>query len=614
MPLTAFSVFSASAVFRHFFPAFFSLLLFVVRPCLGQTQSPVIDRIVVEGNTFINEDRIKDLMITKTGGLFRKKQLNQALLRADVNAIENFYRNSGFLSVRVRSTRDALRENRVVVRIAIDEGPRYRVRTVAIVGNRYLAEDDIRKNLLTKAGLPYYQLFAAADKRAIAALAERHALLDAETRLEQTLSEADTSITVTFFIDEGEPSRVGEIRVRGLQKTHPFVVLRELELRKGDLYDNSKMARSQTRLFQTGLFRSVRMEPARSDSATHARDLLVSVIELPGGEFSFGGGFASVERFRGSFSIAHRNFLGRAITIGTNAQASLLVQQVDAGITQPWLFKTRTTGTLRGFFTRQDRRSHIQREFGASIIGVRELSRALRSQTTYTIKNVRVTSLSDSLTAILQGSSVADSLRSRREGSLTQLVLYDTRDDLLNPTQGMFSQVQANLASPWLGSSSANQNSTLTLNGVLRKYIPLGRFPDIATSVSFGYVRALSKGVIPLDKRLLLGGDKSVRGYAIHQIGQPDGGVVAFSSQNEIRIPVGSLLFAGFVDLGGTGKTLASFVLNDIQIGYGGGLRIGTPIGMIRGDIGFHPKGDIDPPTAGLYERTYFYFGLGQAF
>ncbi|MDP6054335.1 MAG: hypothetical protein QF879_18500, partial [Candidatus Latescibacteria bacterium] len=86
---------------------------------------------------------------------------------------------------------------------------------------------------------------------------------------------------------------------------------------------------------------------------------------------------------------------------------------------------------------------------------------------------VKILSLSDSLTHILQSGSVADSLRSRREGSLTQVILYDTRDDILSPSTGFLGQIQVNIASPLLGSSSQNKNSTLTLSALVRKYITI---------------------------------------------------------------------------------------------------------------------------------------------
>ena len=49
-------------------------------------------------------------------------------------------------------------------------------------------------------------------------------------------------------------------------------------------------------------------------------------------------------------------------------------------------------------------------------------------------------------------------------------------------------------------------------------------------------------------------------------------------------------------------------------MGLGGGLRVTSPIGLIRGDIGFHNKGDLDNQLTTLYDRIFFYFGLGQAF
>ncbi|MEE2708138.1 MAG: BamA/TamA family outer membrane protein [Gemmatimonadota bacterium] len=574
---------------------------------------PEIGAVIVEGTQQISTDRILSLMLTKSGGIFKKNRLNPATLRGDRDAIQNFYINSGFWQVRVRPFQEIREDGIVEIRIVIDEGPRYSVKEVNIVGSNYIDEEQIRRSLLTRVGQPFFRLFVATDRRTIQNLANNRSLLDARVDAENIFDETQNTVTVNFFITEGEPVRVGEVEIRGLRKTLPFAVRRELAIRPGDMYDSAKLIRSQTQLFQTGLFRSVRLEPVRSESDSTTRNLLVSVIELPSWEVSFGGGYASVEHLRGSIEVTQRNWLGRGITLGTNGQASRLLWQVAAGITQPWLFQTRNSGTIRGFFERQVRvGSHESREIGMSLTLGRGLLRTFRSQTTYTIKKITIDDISASLSQILQSGTVADSLRSRREGSLTQVVIYDTRDDILNPTKGFYSLIQASIASRYLGNSTANQNSLFSIKGTLRKYIPIPSFPDFATSVSLGYVRALNNGLVPVDRRLFLGGDKSVRGFDIDEIGTPNGGIMAFSSQNEIRVRLRYIDLAGFIDMGNIGDSVASFGLSDIRFGFGGGMRAMSPIGLIRTDIGFHRnKADEDKS---LYARTFFYFGLGQAF
>ena len=582
-------------------------------------QSHIVERIVVDGNASIAEDRILSLIETRTDSFLRprfwqRRRINNATWRTDLSAIESFYRNSGFLDARVRSVREEIDTDRVALRIVIDEGPRYTVRVVNLNGFGYLSEDEVRQRLITREGQVFYRLSAATDKRNIQRLADRRALLDVVVDSNIVLHVEDHSVTVNFRVIEGHPVSVGAIQVRGLLKTHRNVVIRELEIQPGELYDNAKISLSQTRLFQTGLFRSVRLSPLRSDTSATVRDLVVEVTELPGGEVSFGAGFATAERFRGSFSVAYRNWLGRGITIGANGQISSLFQHVESGVTQPWLFRTRTTGILRAFFRREDRISHTEQEAGVSVAVNRELSRTYRSQLTYTLKNIEVSSLSDELAELLRSGSEVDSLRSRREGSLTGLVTYDTRDDILNPKTGFFGQFQSSVASPLLGSSTLNRSSILSVRAIARKYLSFPNAPDFSTAVSFAYVRALNENRVPLDSRLFIGGDRSVRGFGINRIGQPDGGLIAISAQHEMQVPFSRIDLAVFADWGGVGKTVGSFGFGDLLLGYGAGVRVNSPIGLIRGDVGFHNQSKIDPPNSRKYDRTFFYFGLGQAF
>lgn len=592
---------------------FVSLSLIVKPVAVAAQEAPKIEEVLIEGNEVISDEQIRSLMVTRpTGWLFNRKRYDPITFTADREAIRNFYLNSGFLDVVVRHEEITHETgNRITLKILIREGPRWRVRDIRVQGNETLSDQTVQQVLLTREGEPYFRLFTAADKRALRTLAEQNALLDTDIQVE-AVDNGDTTVTVNYIIHEGHPITVGNVEIRGLEKTRPYVVRRELTIKPGELYDTGKLVRSRTRLFQTGLFRSVRMEPMPSDSLLTTRDLLIRVRELPGGEIEFGGGFASVEKFRGSLGVSQRNWQGRGISIGIRGQASQLIQQGETGITKPWLFNTNTIGIFRGFFERLDRQSHKRQRIGMSVTASRELSLAFRSQTTYTIENVRIIDPSDSLAQILATGIVADSLRTRRDGSLTQNVFYDTRNDILNPTRGFFGHIQVNLSSPLLGSSAQNNKSIFTINGNVRKYVPVRNFPDFATSLSFGYVRALDgRGLVPLDKRFFLGGDKSVRGFDVDQIGQPAGGVIAVNMQNEMRIPLPVIEIAGFIDLGGVALSVADFSPDDLRVGFGGGLRVNTPIGLIRGDIGFHRRSDKDAPTDDL---MFFYFGLGQAF
>ena len=74
------------------------LVLFSAGPVSAQRNS-IVDQIIIEGNTAIDSERIRSLMITKSGGLIRKNRLNFSDLIGDLEAIENVYRNSGFLDV-----------------------------------------------------------------------------------------------------------------------------------------------------------------------------------------------------------------------------------------------------------------------------------------------------------------------------------------------------------------------------------------------------------------------------------------------------------------------------------------------------------------------------------
>ena len=77
----------------------------------------------------------------------------------------------------------------------------------------------------------------------------------------------------------------------------------------------------------------------------------------------------------------------------------------------------------------------------------------------------------------------------------------------------------------------------------------------------------------------------------------------------EIRLPLTRRFGAvGFIDAGNTFAGLDTFSLGELKVGAGGGLRVDTPVAVLRIDLAF-PL----PQTQGMPARRW-YFSIGQAF
>ena len=132
---------------------------------------------------------------------------------------------------------------------------------------------------------------------------------------------------------------------------------------------------------------------------------------------------------------------------------------------------------------------------------------------------------------------------------------------------------------------------------------------------------------IPIFERYTLGGADTVRGYEEQELGPRDAqgnplGGNAFGVLNlEVRHPIYKKLWGvWFLDggqlyeqpLGNEWPYIRAKGLNDFAFGTGPGIRLNTPVGAVRLEVGYK----LNPPgeTPGFFQRTSIHFSLGENF
>lgn len=199
-------------------------------------------------------------------------------------------------------------------------------------------------------------------------------------------------------------------------------------------------------------------------------------------------------------------------------------------------------------------------------------------------------------------------------GALPVSVLFDTTDDLLDPTKGF--RVGGRL-SPEISRNNGTQSFYLRgqFDGSLYKQVT--DRVVIAGRTRYGSIPGTDIDNIAPSRRLYAGGGSSVRGYGFQQIGptdalgDPSGGrsLVEFSLEARVKTGFldGAVSVVPFVDAGSVG-TEPTPDFDEIKIGVGLGVRYATDFGPIRVDVGvpLNP-GPNDNPVA-------VYVSLGQAF
>ena len=123
---------------------------------------------------------------------------------------------------------------------------------------------------------------------------------------------------------------------------------------------------------------------------------------------------------------------------------------------------------------------------------------------------------------------------------------------------------------------------------------------------------------VPIYERYFLGGANTVRGYRERRLGprdpgngDPIGGESYWVANIEETFPIYPDLIKGavFYDVGSLYETIEDFGSGGVFSGTGVGLRIKTPIGPVKLELGY-PLDDIE----GEKKKPRFYFSISQGF
>ncbi|MHC4427983.1 MAG: BamA/OMP85 family outer membrane protein, partial [Planctomycetota bacterium] len=218
-----------------------------------------VKAIEFEGNVAFSGAQLHAEIETRTAVLFfRRGELDTDRLIDDVAALDRFYKDRGYLDVRIGRTIDLSPDSsEVKVTFLVQEGELFTIRSILTDPDplRVFGREQIAGLIPLKPGDVFSQ-----DKiqRSTAAIRRAYGLMgyvDARVRSWGRRPGGDAPVVdFVLEIQEGEPYKVGLIEVKGNILTQDRVILRNVRLKPGRTFDASEIDRSLDRLRHTRLF------------------------------------------------------------------------------------------------------------------------------------------------------------------------------------------------------------------------------------------------------------------------------------------------------------------------------------------------------------------------
>jgi len=610
------------------------------------------------GSNYFTLSTLRERMFLQTNSLvMRYGRYSEIFRKKDEEAIENLYLANGFRDVKVTSSVETNykgKPNDIGVNFHIDQGKQWLVSKLSFEGASRLDIAPVRDQLASAEGQPYADVNVASDRNRILEYYYANGFPRAAVAVAITPGPNPAAVNLTFKITEGPREFVRQVIISGLDRTHPSLVQRRIDIHEGDPISIVKVNDVSRRLTDLGVFANVNSAIQDADGANRYKDVLYDLDEAARYNIRLGFGL-EVGQFGGTTNnlsqaggakgvspifagdVNRLNFLGRAETISLQLRYSSLEQRESLNYIVPrFLGSANRTGTISILYdTTQDVQTFSSRRAEASVQTSQKFNRASTLLLRFAYRRVSTGNLS------IPSLIIPQFVQPVRVGILSASYIQDHRDNPADAHRGFWNTVDGGLAGNFFG-SQRNFVRVLARNAT---YTSIGRNLVFARQTQIGIIKpfniAAGTGTfdaIPLPERFFGGGSVSMRGFGDNQAGPRDigtsselpgapttaptgfpvGGNGLFFNTFELRFPLLGPNISGvfFHDMG---NIYTSF--NDISLAYkqkdtgffyrpagqppipvpgfnyavqaaGFGIRYKTPLGPVRLDLAY----SLNPP------------------
>ena len=581
-------------------------------------KSIVISSVKFTGNSRVTTSELLDITQLKAGEYFSRSRVEDAQRR--------LLATGKFSEVRPDAQ---VANGKMALSFAVVENPI--VKSIVITGNHTIPTSTIMSALTTKPGSVqnYNNLREDRDKILGLYQAEGYTLVNI------TDMSTDENGTLHISIVEGIVKKIEVKKMVTKQKgnrrtpnddvlkTKDYVIDREIEIQPGKIFNVKEYDATVDNLMRLGIFKNVKYEARSIPGDPEGIDLILLIDEDRTAELQGGVAYGSETGLMGTLSLKDSNWRGK------NQQFGFTFEKSNKDYTgfaldfyDPWIKDTDRVSWGWGAYKTDygDEDSILFHEIDTVGFKV-NIGKGLGKNFTLSlgtkVEYIKEKHEDGKLRKANNDKWYYNEKNKWREiegvddkywlWSIYPYISYDTRNNYLNPTSGLYAkwQIEGGHAG---GYKSGNFGNT-TLE--LRTYHK-GLFKN--NTFAYKVVGGIASNSTKESQKFWVGGGNSLRGY--------DGGffkgsqklVATIENRTQLNDIIGIVVFA---DAGRAWKQNGrdpSYTRDNKDFGHnigttaGVGIRLNTPIGPLRFDFGWPVGNKMDD------DGMKFYFNMGQSF
>lgn len=638
-----------------------------------------VQDVVFVGNESIEDSKLRKLIkpkrLYKKINIFASSKFVQDVFEETKPEIMRLYNSQGYRDASLLyDSVVRISEDRVVLKIGINEGKKYYFRNITWVGNTKYRSGVLDTLLGIKKGDVFDQsrletkLFMNPNGFDVSSLYMDDGYLFFNINPVEVLVEND-SIDLEMRIYEGKQATVNKVTIIGNDKTSDFVALRAIRTRPGDKFSRSDIQRSMRELAQLGFFDPEGLDVNPIPNPQNGTvDIEYKVVEKPSDQIEASGGWGGIGGFVGTLGLTLNNFSTRKmfkkggwapIPSGDGQQLAIRAQSngpqfqgYNFSFTEPWLGGKKPNSFTISLFhnVQSDWSTDPNRPKFMTTGGTVSFGKQLKFPDDYFFINASITYQRYTLQRWVFGgaSEIGFSTGFANNLSLITSLGRNSTNHPIYPTEGSNFSASIQVTPPYSAFNPLRDYASMPAQEKfkwieLHKYKFSGQwflgFPNnakrqfvIAPAVRFGAIGTYNRdiGYSPfemfrvggsgLTNFVLYGTDiVSQRGYDEGRISDPITGNNALPIYNkytlELRYPLtvgqSSTIFAQtFLEAGNAWGSFEEFNPFDVRRAVGAGVRLFLPM---FGLLGVDYAWPLDPNSFDQ-QGGQFHFFIGQQF
>ena len=311
---------------------------------VDEGDSAKIEKIIIIGNEIYSDEDLLDSFELSEGSFFSflssNNQYSREKLIGDIETLESYYRDRGYLKFSIESSQISLSRDKesIFITYNVNEGDKYTINDVNVIGEVPFEEEvylDIVNNLKDQT---YSQAQITSIEEFFINVLGNRGYAFAEVSGDTEVIDDTNQVKLIFSVVPGNKTYTRKILFTGNNVTQDHVLRREMRQFEGAWSSDNSIEAGKVRLERLGYFKEVNVETIPVVGTEDQIDVVYSVEEETTGSVGGNIGYSDFGLMLG-FNLQEQNFLGSGNTVGIGINKNIYSESYNLSFSDPYATK-----------------------------------------------------------------------------------------------------------------------------------------------------------------------------------------------------------------------------------------------------------------------------------